>query len=93
MSPAGRAPTGHRTAALAWAAAALATLALVPVGLLRGPVDSSAAATGSGPGSSLDEAVVGAAVVLATMSAALMGALLASRVTRSAGCCWPPAWC
>jgi hypothetical protein len=83
MTHAGRAPAGRRTTALAWGAAALATLALVPVALLSGPVNASPVGTGSGPASPLDQAVVSTAVVVATMSAALMGALLASRRPRN----------
>ena len=65
----------RRTAVLAWTLAALPVLALVPAGRLAALADPGLGAGGPTAG-------VGAAVVLATVSTAAVGALLASRRPR-----------
>ena len=76
VSRGGRPAAGCRwTAALAWTLAALPVLALVPAGRLAALADPGLAAGGPTVG-------VVAAVVLATVSTAAVGALLASRRPR-----------
>jgi predicted cobalt transporter CbtA len=93
MSPASRPAAGRRwTATLAWAVAGLAVLALVPAARLALLVN-----TGGLPEAepSLAATIAAyAAVMLATVSSAAVGAVLASRRpgTRWAGCCSESGW-